>query len=84
MKKTQNFLKGLFRKESFVFISKSLEHIELVTLYSIFGKWVVYEVSREVYIPQLKADDTDGLLVIVEAYTEIQEAAKELKEFDQV
>jgi len=50
MKKTRTLLKGLIKQETFVFISRNLEHIE-ITETTKFFKWTVKEETREVYLP---------------------------------
>jgi hypothetical protein len=79
LKRTDSFLKGLLKRETFVFISRNLEHIEIVETTTLFGKWTVREETREVYLPNLKTMDKEKLRVIADAYTELHEAARRLK-----
>jgi hypothetical protein len=84
MKRTESLLNGLVKKETFVFISRNLEHIELVETTTLFGFWNVREVTREVYLPNLKTLDPEKLRVIAEAYEELHEVSRRLKKFDKI
>jgi hypothetical protein len=76
MKRTESWFKGLVMKETFVFISRNLDHIEISEVTTLFGgRWTVRETTREVYLPNLKTIDPDKLRVIAEAYSELHETA---------
>jgi hypothetical protein len=78
MKKTRTFLKGLVKQETFVFISRSLEHIEFTETTKFLG-WTVKEETREVFLPHLKTLEDPKLKVIADAYRELHEISRRLK-----
>jgi hypothetical protein len=84
MKRTESWFKGLVKKETFVFISRNLEHIEITETTTLFGRWTVREDTREVYLPNLKTIDPNKLRVIAEAYMELTEVSRRLRKFDNV
>jgi hypothetical protein len=86
MKRQESLLNGLIVKETFVFISRNLEHIEIVETKKLFGRWTIKEVTREVYLPQIKhiEKNRENLVVIADAYTELHEATRRLKKFDNI
>jgi hypothetical protein len=84
MKRTESWCKGLVKKETFVFITRNLEHIELVETTTLFGRWTIKEETREVYLPNLKTLDPEKLRVIAEAYEELHETTRRLKKFDSI
>jgi hypothetical protein len=80
MRRTESWLKGLGKKETEIFISKKLNHIEIFVTTTLFGRWVVKEDHREVFLPDLKTLEQGKLRVICEAYLELHEIAEKLKE----
>jgi hypothetical protein len=79
MRKVQSWFKGLVKKEKLVFISKRIDHIEIVETTTLFGKWVIKEETREVFLPDLKITEQGKIRVIVEAYTELHSVITELR-----
>jgi hypothetical protein len=81
MKRTESLLNGLIVKETFVFISRNLEHIEIVETKKLFGRFIIREEIREVYLPHIKdiEKNREKLVVIADAYTELHETARRLR-----
>lgn len=80
MRKVESFLNGLVKKETLVFFSRQLDHIEIVETTTLFGFWHVKDVTREVYIPAIKEVEKGQLQVIADAYLELHESLLILKE----
>jgi hypothetical protein len=79
MRRTESWFKGILKRETFVFISRNLEHIEIVETTTLFGRWTIREETREAYLPRMKATDKEKLRVIAEAYDELQDAIKHIR-----
>jgi hypothetical protein len=79
MRRTESWFKGLLKRETEVFISKKIDHIELVETTTLFG-FKIKEDAREVFLPNVKITEQGKLRVIAEVYTELHNIAKQLKE----
>lgn len=79
MKKTESWLKGLVKRETIVFLSKNLDHVEIIQTITLFGFWNVKEETREVFLPDVKITEQGKLRVIADAYKEMHEVITELR-----
>jgi hypothetical protein len=80
MRRVETWFKGVLKRETEVFISRRIDHIEIVKTTTLFGHWTVKEETQEVFLPDVKFTDKGKLRVIAEAYLELQQIGKELKE----
>lgn len=84
MRRTETLLKGLIVKETEIFFSRKLDHIEICVTTLLFGRWLIKEESREVYIPDLKTLENGAIRVIADAFVELDTIARRLNEFDSI
>lgn len=78
MRRTENILNGVLKKEVAVYISRSIDNIEIVETIVLFGVWTVKETIREVYLPNVSSTEPDKLRVIADAYEELHATAIQL------
>lgn len=84
MKHIDTWFRGMVKRETYIFVSKKVDHIELNEITTLFGKWKVKEEVREVFLPDLKLMEQGKLRVICEAYTELHELARRLSRHDKI
>ncbi|MEH7116943.1 hypothetical protein V7128_05880 [Neobacillus vireti] len=81
MNHVESWFKGLVKKETFIFVSKKLDHVELNEITTLFGRFKVKEEVREIFLPNLKITEQGKLQVLVEVYMELHELARRLRKY---
>lgn len=80
MNRTKSWFSGLVKQETIIFITRNLEHIEIIQTTKLFGFWIIKEEVREVYLPNTRQTDSEKLKVIADVYFELREIAYKLLE----
>jgi hypothetical protein len=70
---------GMYQRGKQIFVSLNLQHIEIYEYRKLFGI-TVWDREVEVHVPPLAKLEKDNLQVIYEAYEEIWNVTKELKQ----
>lgn len=84
MHRKETLLWGLVKKECWVFLDKRIDNIEIVETTTLFGRWVIREEVREVFVPDIEVTDTLEIRVFGDAYRELHEFIRRLRELDKV
>lgn len=82
MIRVEKWLHGLVKKETEVFFSRRLDHIEIVETTKVFGYWKIFEDTREVFIPNTDIRNQAQMKVIADAFSALYETLQRLEEIE--